>query len=80
MANFCSTTFITSMQCSHIYVFINGAKRVLMESYYNITGQNTVFYWNKKCFFTGKKLHDFIFDLLEEMQFFTGRFVHSHKL
>ncbi len=54
MANFCSTTFITSMQCSHIYVFINGAKRVLMESYYNITGQNTVFYWNKKCFLPEK--------------------------
>ena len=30
-------------------------------------------------FLTGIKLHEFIFDLLEEMQIFTGRFIHSHS-
>ena len=30
-------------------------------------------------FLTGKKLHEYIFDLLEEMQFFTGLFIHSQK-
>ncbi len=41
-------------------------------------------YWNfviilleEKMFFTGKKLHDFYFDLPDKMLFFTGQFIHS---